>query len=60
MKRDGTRIHAPASPRQQWVVEMWNNGAYEGYRLYPTQQEAENFANNYELLLAEFRGKQQP
>jgi hypothetical protein len=55
MKRDGTRISAPASPRQQWVVEMWNNGNYEGYKLFPSHEEAQQFADNYSLMLAEFR-----
>lgn len=45
----------PASPRQQWSVEMWNNGQYEGFKLFPTEQEAFKFAGNYELMLAEFR-----
>lgn len=55
MKRDGTRINPPASPRQQWVVEMWNNGHYDGFKLFPTYEQAENFAHDYDLMLEEFR-----
>lgn len=54
-KRDGARVGVPASPRQQWTVEMWNNGQYEGFKLFPTEHEASKFANNYEMMLAEFR-----
>lgn len=57
--RDGSRINAPASPRQQWVVEMWNRGAYDGYRMFPTQEEAEQFASQYEQMLSEFRREAQ-
>ena len=52
---DGARITAPASPRQQWVVEMWNRGVYEGYKLFPLEQDALRFASNYNQDLKEFR-----
>jgi len=55
MKRDGTRVLSPASPRQQWVVELWNNNVYNGYRMFPTQEQAQQFANDYDQMLAEFR-----
>lgn len=54
-KRDGARIIPPASPRQQWVLEMWDNGRYETYRLFATLEEAQRAAYEYTELLAEFR-----
>ena len=57
--RDGARISEPASPRQQWVVEMWDRGSYQGYKLFPEHEQAVRFAQQYEQMLAEFREEAQ-
>jgi hypothetical protein len=36
-------------------VELWNNNVYNGYRMFPTQEQAQQFANDYDQMLAEFR-----
>lgn len=55
MKRNGTRILSPASPRQQWVVEMWNNNHYEGFKLFPDYEQAVAFAYNFDEMLNEYQ-----
>jgi hypothetical protein len=52
---DGGRISPPASPRQRWILELWDRGVYRGCEIYATEFEAKGALRRYDEQLSKSR-----